>query len=1078
MRKLIVAAMLCLYAGALHGQGPNATVSGRVTDPSDAIIVQAKVTLINQGTNIHYVGTTNASGNYVVPELPAGTYRVEAQASGFKSVIKPGVVLHVQDVVKLDFEMTVGSLDETVTVVGGAPAIELASSSISGTVDQAAVVGLPLNGRDWTQLATLQPGVNAVLTQQPNGVAASRAVRGFGNQIAISGTRPQLNNYQLDGISIVDYAGGAPGSTLGVALGVDAIAEFSVLTANYSADYGRTSGGVITAVTKSGTNQFHGDAYEFLRNSALDAKNYFDQGAIPPFKRNQFGASLGGPIQRNKTFFFVDYEGFRQSLGTTTINNVPSQDARNGILHNSDGSTTTVSVDPLVKPFLPFWPLPNAGLIGTGDTGHYDIALNSTSIENFVTAKLDRKFSDKDSASGSYFYDSSSASAPDNLNTVLRGNVGNRQMVALQETHVFAPSLLNTFRGGFSRITNTSADTLETINPLAGDPSLGSFPGRDAPQISVTGLSSFSGGNGALSTIQFVWNSFQAYDDGFWTKGLHSLKFGFAAERMQFNFLVPSRPNGVFTFGSLVGFLTNQPLTFVGSVPGSFSEFGDRQSLFGGFIQDDWHIRPNLTLNLGLRYEVVTVPTEAHGKLVNLASFTSPPPGHLGSPYFQNPTLHDFEPRVGFSWDPYHTGKTAIRGAYGIFDALPLIYEFFLMQTHSAPFVEQISGGNLPAGSFPTEAASLSNVIPSKLVSNSIQNNPSRNYVMIWNLNVQQELSRTTTLSVSYVGNHGIHMVNREDDVNSVLPVTSTSNGLLFPFPAGSGTRLNPAVGDISGLYWNGDSKYDALNVQLTKQISHGVQGAVSYSWGKTLDTGSASVAGDPFQNSISSPFYFCRTCRYGPADFNVGQTLVVNYLWQIPSSSNFGVVASHVLGGWELGGIFTAESGLPISPRIGGDPLGLGSTDPTDFPIRIRNSGCGSLTNSGSVNNYINLNCFSLPPVPAANAAQCTPFAAAPGTCANLLNTAGSRNILVGPGVQTFDVSLLKNNYIKGISEAFNIQFRAELFNSLNRPNFSTPVDNQTLFDQNGSLVAGAGSLDQTSTTSREIQFALKVIW
>jgi hypothetical protein len=351
---------------------------------------------------------------------------------------------------------------------------------------------------------------------------------------------------------------------------------------------------------------------------------------------------------------------------------------------------------------------------------------------------------------------------------------------------------------------------------------------------------------------------------------------------------------------------------------------------------------------------------------------------------------------------------------------------------------------------------------------------------MVWNLNVQRQLNSSTSAMIGYVGNHGVHMENRADDVNLVLP-TLTDAGYLWPSPPGSGTKINPTVGDIRGIYWDGSAEYDALQAQVTKRMSQGFQVQGSYTWGKGIDTGSASTIGDPFLNSISSPFWFCSTCRRGLSDYNIAQTLVANYIWDLPTSKNWGTLGEHVLGGWELGGIITAETGLPITPKIGGDPLGLNSDDPFAYPNRHKGSGCGSAVNPGNVNNYINLNCFGLPMAVSSIAAQCTPFGApaAPiaGTCANLLGTSG-RNSIIGPGLATWDFLLSKNTYVKKISETFNVQFRAEFFNILNRPNFATPVDNSTLFDQNGNPVPGAGVLDTTSTTSRQIQFALKVIW
>jgi hypothetical protein len=777
----------------------------------------------------------------------------------------------------------------------------------------------------------------------------------------------------------------------------------------------------------------------------------------PAFRRNQFGGSIGGPIQKDKTFFFFDYEGFRQAQGVTNVDDVPSADARNGVIHNAVGTTTTVSVSPLVQPYLGFWPLPNGGLIGVGNTGYYDIAVNSIGTEDYETGRIDRTTSDKDSLFGNFYTDKSLFDQPDKLDDALAGNTGGRQFVALEETHTFSPSLINSVRGGFSRVSTNNQDSLQAINPLAAELALGSFPGRDAPQISVPGLTAMTGGLGALVHTLFSWNSYQAYDDAFLERGKHSMKFGFAFERMETNFIIPTRPNGAFTFGSLTNFLIDQPTTFIGGVPGTQNPCGIRQNLFGGYLQDDWRLRPNLTLNLGLRYEMVTVPTEVQNKIANLVDFASPTP-QLGSPYFQNPTKTNFEPRVGFAWDPSHHGKAAIRGAFGIFDVLPLNYEFIEVQDLTAPYATSITAQNLPADSFPTEAASTSNIVPSKLQTSSVQTNPPRNYTMIWNLNVQRQFGSTTTVSVGYVGNHGVHMLDRADDVNDVLP-TQTSAGLLWPSPAGSGTRLNPNAGEIRGVWWGGDSEYDALDVQVTKRMGHGVQAQGAYTWRRNIDTGSVSTHGDTFANSISSLFWFCKSCRRRVSDFNIGQTFVANYVWDIPTPKTCGTVASHVLGGWQLGGIVTAETGVPITPLIGGDPLGLNNQDPYDFPNRLAGPGCGADVNPGNPNNYIRLGCFA-PPNPL-----------------TLMGNAG-RNTVVGPGLVDYDFSLIKNTPIRKFSEDFTVQFRAEIFNIFNRANFATPIDNETLFDQTGNPVGGAGAIDQTSTASREIEFGIKLIW
>jgi len=1084
-RAVAVAVMLVLsFANTLEAQSTKASLTGRVTDPSKAVAPDAKVNLINNGTNVRYETTTNQVGIYYLTDVPPGTYRMEVEKLGFKTVIKPDIILHVQDALEINFEMHLGSVSETVTVAGGSPTVQLTTSGISSVADATAVRELPLNGRDWTQLATLQPGVVSLTSLQLDTSVSgfSRGSRGFGAQMTISGSRPQQNSYLVDGINVNDYTNGGPGSVVqGVTLGVDAVQEFSVLTANYNAEYGRTSGGVINAVSRSGTNQFHGNGYEFLRNSALDAANFFDgfsNTPKPPFKRNQFGASAGGPIRKDRTFIFGDYEGIRQNKGVTTLADVPSADARNGIIHNADGTTTNVTVSPSVAPYLALWALPNAGLLPLGNTGLFSFPAQQVASENFATVRVDHRLSDKDSIFGTYQYDKGTLTEPDALDTITTPQFTERQLITVQESHAFNTQLLNSFRIGFSRTSGQGGTGNTTINPVAGDETLGSVPGQGPPEIDVGSLTSFAP---TIAVIRQFANSFQAYDDVFYTKGIHSLTFGVAVERLQLNGFQATHLAGQYKFGSLTSFLTDEPSKFAAALPQAVSERGFRQTIFGGYVQDDVRWRPNLTFNLGFRYEMSTVPTEVNDKLTTLRDVFTDNAPHLGNPLFSNPTFHNFEPRVGLAWDPFRDGKSSVRAGFGMFDVLPLLYEVWIMQVNSAPFTEQGSVSHLPAGSFPSGAFPLLGPA-STLRTSYIQGNPHRNYVMTWNLSLQREIVPNLTGMVAYVGSHGVHQPFRADDMNDVLP-TATPAGYLWPNPIGSGTVLNPNIGRIDTLQWTNGSSYNGFEGQLTKRMSHGIQVQGSYTWSKSIDGGSASIVGDPFANSISSLFFFLPKFRRSLSDFNVGQNFVANYTWFVPSSNSLRGPASWAAAGWELGGILTLRTGLPFTPLLGGggDPLGLNNADPFDYPNRLTGSGCQTATHPGSVN-YLNLNCFTLPTAPSSLAPLCTPFAPGggppiAGTCSNLLGNS-RRNSVIGPGLETVDFSVVKNTYIERISENFDIQFRAELFNLFNRANFNAPIDNSSLFDQTGAPISGAGLIDGTSTDAREIQFGLKVIW
>ena len=475
---LVTLILIFCLSTPINAQVAGAMLTGTVMDSSRSDIPKAKVTITNEATGVLRTVEADSAGIYVAPNLTAGTYDVTIEAAGFSTEVQKGVILTVGAKQVLDIPMTVGQLAQRINVTAAAPTVELESSAIGEVVNSTTVRELPLNGRSWTDLANLQPGVVGVETQLPFTSGSNRGSRGFGAQISISGGRPQQNNYRLDGISINDYSNGGPGSVLGGNLGVDAIQEFSVLTSNYSTEYGRTSGGVVNAITRSGTNQFHGSFYEFLRNSALDARNFFDQAVIPPFKRNQFGGSAGGPIIKDRTFIFGDYEGIRQGKGITSVSTVPSADARTGLLHYTttlppnctaiSATECTVNVDPTVQKFLGLYPLPNGALSSSGNTGKFAFAAQQVVNENFFTTRVDHKFSEKDSLFGTYLYDDAKYNSPDAFDDSLVGSETKRQLIVLEETHIFTPNFVNSVRAGISRSAVANFSGISAINPLPG----------------------------------------------------------------------------------------------------------------------------------------------------------------------------------------------------------------------------------------------------------------------------------------------------------------------------------------------------------------------------------------------------------------------------------------------------------------------------------------------------------------------------------------------------------------------------------------------------------------------------------
>src|SRR6202051_3061250 len=848
----VVLVLACaVFCQRTEAQVSAAKLSGTIADTSGAAIADAKIEITNVQTGFNRTGTTNSSGFYSAPSLPPGTYKVSVAQANFSTEVRTGIILDVGSDQLLNIVLKVGSLKEEVSVSDIAAGVDLTTSTLNAVVDGKNVRELPLNGRSWTDLAALTTGVTVIQTQAPVS-ASDRPKRGLGAQLSISGGRPQQNSYLLDGININDYSNAGPGSVLGGNLGVDAIQEFTVITTNPVAQYGRTSGGVISAITRSGTNQIHGSAYEFVRDASLDAKNYFDMGAIPPFRRNQYGGSLGGPIQKNKTFIFGDYEGVRQNLGTTALQQVPTATARAGTL-----TTGNVTPDPQIARFInAFYPLPN-GMIN-GDVGNYSFAGQQLTTENFFTIRADHTFSPKDSVGVTYMYDDNPSSQNDEFNNKVIVSKTRRQMVSILETHIFSSSTLNSAHVGFNRDNAGSPYSATAINKAAADTSFGFVPGDSAGQVQVPGLTTFSGGLSSANPLLYRWNSWQGYDDVSHTVGIHSLTFGANIERIQDNQFSADTPGGFYQFNTLSDFITNQPLSLLATLPGTITPRHLRQTIYGVYFEDDLRVRPNLTLNLAMRYEGASVPSEINGKLSNLRVLAGNTP-FLGNPYIANPTHRNFEPRVGFAWDPFKNGKTSVRGGFGIYDILPLIVEMGSGVDASFPFAENISGTNTPAPgivypvpfTFPSNAYQDIANTPTDHRLFVLQYHPPRNYVMQWNLNFQRELLPGTTGMIAYVGSRGIHMWYQTDDANIVLPIAHTAQGYLWPIPNPSNPVVDPLVGRVFMANWSSDSYFHGLETQLSQKVTHNLQGQLSYTWSRCIDTSSGSAASDQYRRLL-----------------------------------------------------------------------------------------------------------------------------------------------------------------------------------------------------------------------------------
>jgi len=1195
----------------LHAQVSGASLSGTISDPQGAAIPIAIISVKNVATAVSFEVTTNAVGFYTVPNLTPGDYEVSVTAPGFSSAITK-VTLTVGAKQEMNLTLTVGTVQEAIEVIGAAPLVETSTSTISGHVGGNEVRELPLNGRDWASLATLQPGVIEARTHLDVTHVGGGGGRGFGNQLSIGGGRPTQNSYRLDGAIVNDYSNAGPGSVLGANLGVDAIQEFTVLTSNYSAEYGFTSGGVINAVTKSGANAFHGSAFDFLRNDIFDAANFFNNANnLPknPLRQNQFGASGGWRLLKDKTFLFGDYEGVRRTRGIPVTNGVTISDAvRSGrVVNLTTGALATVPpIDPNIQKFLSLYPRPAAGAPGcvtlpttqfsgpgiaggcNPNIGRAPFQGTQKATENFYTFRGDEKLSDKDTLFATYLRDNSIFSSPLAFNNELQSFTSYRQSTIVEETHTFSAAWVNSVRVALSRTSNLGGNSPTVINPAAGDSSLGMnttgiTQGFFSPAIVLTGsgVTNLPGGRNAGASIQDFWGqNFQIYDDAFFTRGRHSLKLGFSFLGYQLDGYTPLanfNGSGTFTFqglepvaggsttvataaegpcytgsgdrnsgnsydnscGTLINFLTDQPRAAARPFDSAaVSKQYLRDKIYSGYVQDDWRFRPNLTLNLGLRYEMATIPTEINGRIAIMPSPYTPlpcgpvTPGACPQPSFaasvpgdptsilrssfwtHNPTTKNFEPRIGFAWDPFRNGKTAVRGGFGIFDALPLPYELILNNTSSAPWRTTLAAmGSAVLASPPSMAAGTSTstqgewpyVVPSLTnvsITNPINrawryldNNIKRNYVYQYNFNIQRQLTSDTTLLVGYTGSRGIHNPFQADSVNTVLPTKAPGGYYYWPAPwsgslPGTGAvsqaarLLNPTTMAIMyNTMWMSRSWYNAFQVRLNKQMSHGLQVQGSFTYSKSIDDASGSTAGDTFQlDAVSEPWYDLKLDK-GLSAFDVRRNLVVNSLWNVPTPKSSGGFRQRLLGGWQLGLITSLADGVPATPLIASDILG--EVIPTVNSGNLV-PGCSSqdLINHNYRHSlfYINPSCVSLVPRTEANSIFCDSAgrgfsaAVAANSCANIRGDIG-RNTIIGPGLFNVDFSVFKNNRIQRISETANLQFRAEFFNILNRTNFA-PTSNLSPFNANGTPNTLFGQLTSTQVDNRVIQFALKLVW
>lgn len=1020
MHLTVVCAVVLLLSGAALAQTTTASVSGVVKDKSGAILPGVSVTVTNVGTKLARPVISDDQGRYLAPELTPGSYEVEASLTGFQTAVRTGIELTVGRHAIVDLTLEVGAVAEKVVVSGEAPLVETTSSSMAGLVNEDQIKDLPLNGRNFIQLSLLETGVVHARN------AGSSTVDGGGVKISFHGARTDYNNFMMDGTSVNSTNAQAIGGASNGAMGVETIKEFQVITSNYSAEFGRGVGGIINVVTKSGTNNLRGSAFYFHRNDNLDARNFFDLGANPPeFKRNQFGLSVGGPIRKDKTFVFGGYEGLREGLGQTLIATVPSVAGRQGIIPGG-----AVTVDPGVRPYLDLWPIPNGRDFNDG-TGEYFRSDTQTTRQDFFQARVDHSFADSASLFVRYTIDDSTKLNPRTIPTYTQTDNIRSQYVTIEHKQILSPTVLNVFRFGFNR---TNVRYLEDIaDPRIANPSIWFIPNASVPGLGPIGVSGLTEVGGTINRPQLrLDNAFQWIDTLNATRGTHSLKLGGEVQRIQSNENMTFRGQGIFTFANLRSFLLAQAANFTGVTANSDWVRGWRQTDMAVFVQDDWRVRSNLTLNLGLRWEVSTDPIEVNGKASHIVNPAVDSQAVVGNPLMKLRKAN-FGPRVGFAWDPQGNGKSSIRGGFGLFDQMIVRY-FYSDGRILPPFIQNISGA---APSFPHP--SLSQIAAP--VIQPIPYDTKTPYMMHYNLAIQRELIPGSVLSVGYVGSRGLHLsFNR--DLNNAVPQI-LADGRKF-FQAGL-QRRNPAWGEVRYKDFNGDSYYNGLQVKFTQRMLHGLQAQTSYTFARSVDT--ASVAnGIPTQDPEDI------RAERALSDFDVRHVSVTSFIYDVPSKKGLKGIASGVFGGWQVNGILNLTTGMPVTATTtaGLDRDRDRATTNLNRPDLIPGKSNNPVL--GGPDRYFDPASFRLQDL-------------------GFFGTTG-RNTIIGPGLASFDMGASKRVAIR---EGTNVQVRLEVFNLFNRANFGQPSGN--VFQAATGVASGSvGRIRNTVGTSRQIQLGLKL--
>lgn len=1037
---LMVLLVLPALAAPARAQSMNATLSGVVRDSSNAVLPGVAVAARHLGTNQTRETVSDAQGRYTFPDLAIGRQEITAALQGFQTS-KAEVELSVGQNAGYDIVLAIGTVAETVQVSAGLRplTVETRSSTYGTLVTRSQIESQPLNGRDFSQLILLQPGAVQARSDQGD------ILTGKGAKISVHGARTTQNAYLLDGTDILDALGRSAASAQGLVSGIESVQEFTVLTNTFTAEHGRASGGVFNIATRSGTNQLRGSLFEYHRDDALDTRNYFDV-RKPPFTRNQYGGSVGGPVINDRLFFFGAFEGLRERLGITVVEPVPSLAARRGAFLPAGAS-----LNPAVLPYLALMPDPTVDN-PNGESAIYQGLFRQPSNLDTYNARFDYLLSQNDSLFVRYTQNDSNLLflTPETFPNFPSRGENHQKFLTASHTRIFSPNVVNSVRFAFNRTTPR-----ESPSPAVSFQNISFIPGQEIGDILIGGYKRF--GTDRSTPRAFFQDMEQVANDLSIVSGAHTMKVGANLQRFDVRSESASRTRGEFTIDTFSDFLQGRTRDFVGLAPGKDDTARHHlQWLIGMYAQDDWKVRSNLTLNLGLRYEFTTTPNEVDGKITNVRTPTDPAVS-VGPPLFKNPTLKNFAPRAGFVYVPPTSegflgtlfggsGESSIRGGFGVYYEPPLFAVYGNMTSRQEPYFKQIriTGAPFP-NVFPLLASGVGFIDTF-----AIEFEPETPYVYHYNVNLQRGFSSKVVVTAGYVGSRGFNLW-READFNNAIPLTP--DGTQFA-PVASPQRRNPNFANIRFKVADARSFYDSMQLSVIARPTTDLQAQLSYTLGKSVDDQSSSLGRTEFSNGQARTIdpYNVRLNR-GLSDFDVRHSLSVNFSYMLPSSGSGSAFRRALADGWQVNGIFTALSGVPVTPIFTFDQDRDATTDNEQRP----NLAPGvTKVERVSRTRLFDPNVFVLPAV---------------GTRGTL-----GRNTIIGPGLVTFDPSVRKVFYLDGRRDK-TMELRVEAFNVFNRTNFAIPtVGNLTVFNSPTQRNPTAGLITRTATPGRQIQLALQV--